>query len=414
MEKFTLLVPHKYVSKEMVRFFTELGKFIQKRQKYEVRFQDLDPDDNLLKKIATSVRLMTLVTNYESIYLESFYEFVPLFKLVMTDIKGYLVVHKDAAYNHLFDLKGKRVSLPAETDWLFLNPTVLYLVQNALIQNLDSAPDNNLRLAPTALLKVKKKDIDGCVTTSFNFNQLASKDQRQLSIIAEFPLLPEYIVITSGDLEPKRYKKLKTDLAKWFENNIQLLDDIGLQHLPVNGNRMQASLVESIEGLGYTLNKFVEEYSDLLIKSISCSRSKELDDLNEKYSRLKTFNERLVKMYQDARDSRDRLSQEIESATEWIILFQKDGTILGVSRALAKYFKVNRKEIIGKDIIQFIEPSLKTPIKTLIQQIDVGLIRSFHAYLKNGTEKPEDVKIEFSIIELSDSKVIMGMINKKK
>jgi len=94
--------------------------------------------------------------------------------------------------------------------------------------------------------------------------------------------------------------------------------------------------------------------------------------MEEKYARLKNFNDKLVKMYQEVRDSRDRLT---------------------------------------KEITKFIETSINTPFKKLIQQIDVGLVRSFVIKLKSSDGKETERKMEFSIVELMDSKIILGILS---
>ncbi|MBL7066805.1 MAG: hypothetical protein ISS29_02960 [Candidatus Marinimicrobia bacterium] len=55
---------------------------------------------------------------------------------------------------------------------------------------------------------------------------------------------------------------------------------------------------------------------------------------------------------------------------------------------------------------------INTPFKALIQQIDVGLVRSFFVKLKFSDDTEEEAKMEFSIIELLDLKIILGVISK--
>jgi hypothetical protein len=57
---------------------------------------------------------------------------------------------------------------------------------------------------------------------------------------------------------------------------------------------------------------------------------------------------------------------------------------------------------------------MNTPFKSLIQQIDYGLVKSFYVRLKNQDAGSVEFKMEFSLIELLDSKVILGMFSKSK
>lgn len=76
--------------------------------------------------------------------------------------------------------------------------------------------------------------------------------------------------------------------------------------------------------------------------------------------------------------------------------------------------KYNRQDIIGKGISNFIETEIDASLKTIINQIDCGLLKSFFIKLEKSDRSLEKLKMEFCIIELLDSKVILGIISKKK
>jgi len=170
-------------------------------------------------------------------------------------------------------------------------------------------------------------------------------------------------------------------------------------------------LIEAIEGLGYKLKDFIENYPDLIIKNIKSKLAEEVETLNEKYSGLQVFNEKLVDMYKEIRESHDRLYQEIDSAVENQILFLKDGTIIGISRGFMNWVQKSRPEIIGKNINDFINPNINKPFNELIQQVDYGLIKSFGIRLKNTNDNDTTAKMDFTILELRDSKVVMGIVS---
>ncbi len=116
-------------------------------------------------------------------------------------------------------------------------------------------------------------------------------------------------------------------------------------------------------------------------------------------------------MYKEIRESHDRLYQEIDSAVQNQILFLKDGTIIGISRGFMNWVQKSRPEIIGKNINDFINPNINKPFNELIQQVDYGLIKSFGIRLKNTNDNDTTAKMDFTILELRDSKVVMGIVS---
>ncbi|MBU4444157.1 PAS domain-containing protein, partial [bacterium] len=269
----------------------------------------------------------------------------------------------------------------------------------------------SIKMEPMELLYVINKKAKAAVTTSFDLNLLPNKERKNLKIIGGFPLLPEYVVIAGPGFKEQNIAKIKTDIDRWESKHTDQLNNLGLKITSIE-IEYSSLLLEAIEGLGYTLKKFIEEYNDLLLSSIAVNQQKDLEEMEEKYKRLKNFNDKLVKMYQEVRDSRDRLTRDIDSSNDNTILFLKDGTILGCSRPFCTKLKYSRQDMIGKEITRFIKTGINTSFKALIQQIDVGLVRSFFVKLKFSDDTEEEAKMEFSIIELLDSKVILGVILK--
>jgi hypothetical protein len=172
-------------------------------------------------------------------------------------------------------------------------------------------------------------------------------------------------------------------------------------------------LIAAIEGLGYNLRNFVEQYSELVIKTITNSQTEEIKILNEKYNGLQVFNEKLVNMYKEVRESRDRLYKEIDAPFDNQVLFLKDGTILGVSRGYLNWIHSTRQDVIGRNIADFIIPNMNKNFRELIQQIDYGLIKSFGVRLLKEHNEENLAKMDFTMLELQDSKIILGIIGKK-
>ena len=407
------LLPNRPISNEMLELLEEIGEIVTRTLGIKIKYDRLDNPAQVVEQIAKETNALSLVSNCEAIYLESFYEFIPLFKLCLTDQNGLVIVERDSKAKSLMDVKGTNVIFPHNTDWFILNPVALFFIKNGKIINYQTEENSVAGFEPVELHHVLNNDASVAVTTGFNYNLLPTKEQKRLKIIGEFPLLPEYVLIASQEFKEQNIRKLQQEIRRWNTDQSGRLSKLGLHLLTIEeGNHYL--LLEAIEGLGYTIKKYIEEYDDLLVSCIAVNQQKEISELEEKCSRLKNFNDKLIKMYQEVRDSRDRLSRDIESATDNIILFMKSGTIIGCSRSFCNLLKYSRQDIMGKEINQFIEASIKTPFSVLINQIDVGLVRSFFVKLKIANGTVQEVKMEFSIVEQLDSKVIIGMISKNQ
>lgn len=407
------LLPNRIISDEMLELLEEIGKIVVRISGVRVNFKRLDNNSQVVEQIAKETNVLSLVSNCEAIYLESFYEFVPLFKFCLTEQKGLVIVDRNSKAESLMDVSHGNVVFPFNTDWFNLNPISLFLIKNGKILNHRTTANYAANLEPIELHQVLNKDANVAVTTSFHYSLLPEKEQKKLKIIGEFPLLPEFVLVVSQEFKEQNIRKIQQETRRWITDQSTRLSNLGLHFLMMEGGNHYL-LLEAIEGLGYTLKKYIEEYNDLLVSSISVNQQKEISELTEKCSRLKNFNDKLIKMYQEVRESRDRLSRDIESATDNIILFMKNGSILGCSRSFSNLLKSSRQDLIGKEIGNFIEASINTPLKALINQIDVGLIRSFYVKLKMADGTVQEVKMEFSIVEQLDSKIIIGMVSKNQ
>jgi len=404
-------VPNQKISKDVTKLFEDLGGMVKKFQGLTVEYERLTNDLPVIKQIAKESSAISIVGNYEAIYLETFYEFTPLFKIANAGLKGLVVAHRDAKITRLADIENQMVFFPECDDWLAINPVVLFMLQKCRVVHARQLKNYATKMEPLNLFNVIDKKAMVAVTNSFEYNLIPGKERKRLKIFGEFPIIPEYIVVAGPDLKNLNGSKLKSILDIWSSKYADNHRSLGMQILPYEASN-HSLLVEAIEGLGFSLKNYVEDSNDLLISSISAGQKKELQEIEQKYHRLKNFNDKLVKMYQDVRDSRDRLTREIESTTNNTVLFLRDGKILGCSRGLCTLLKYGRQEAIGQQITKFVKPTISTPFKKLIQQIDVGLVRSFVVNLISSNGSKIEAKMEFSIIELIDSKVILGVISK--
>jgi len=404
-------LPSEKVSSQVSPFFKEMGQVFEKIPDFQIEYEQFDDATSPLSQISATSNAVSVVTNYEAMYLESFYDFYPLFKLSFTDVSGLILTRKKEGITRLMDLKDRDIYLPSSTDWFFLNPIILFLIKNCTIHN-------NAKSAfsiSTSLFNIDVGEyLTAVVATTFEYKLLDEKKRNELQILAEFPLIPESVVIAGPDLKLKNLGAIKEEIEKWFMTKSDYFSDVGIRFLKENEKTDSLIYMEAIEGLGYNLKEFIEVYPNLLLNMIGNNQSYELKIMEEKYERLVTFNDKLVSMYREIRDTRDRLSKVIESASDNSILFLKDGTVLGISRSFAHILNQNRQDIIGKEITMFLETTMNTPFKSLIQQIDYGLVKSFYVRLKNNGDNSAEFKMEFSLIELLDSKIILGMFSKNK
>lgn len=411
MDVIKWFLPNPKMSQPMNLFLDGFSNVLQKLPNYHVDFMHFNALVSPLTQITSSPNAISIVSNYEALYLESFYEFYPLFKLRFTDINGLILIHKESETNRLLDLKEKQVLFHYNTDWFLINPIILFLIKNCKIDNsLKSV--YSISLGTLNLSDLKNKNIGAVVATTFEYNILPEIEKKDIRILGEFPLMPEYVVVAGPKFKSRNLDILKNETKKWLATESDHFSRMGLRVAPDIEKRDGMILMEAIEGLGYNLKEFVEEYPNLLLNMTINNQSYQLKLMNEKYERLGSFNKKLVALYREVRDSHDRLSKLIESASDYSIMFLKDGTILGLSRSFASMIKQNRQDVIGKDISTFLETDMNTPFKSLIQQIDYGLIRSFNVKIKQADSNIIETKMEFSVIELLDSKVILGIFSK--
>jgi PAS domain S-box-containing protein len=368
-------------------------------------FKDGQTVQELLSGVKNGI---TFVTLYESIYLETSHKFIPLFKIKTSLHNGVLAIPEESDVKHLCDLVGKKILIHQGMDLTCINPVIAYLVKNCEIV---IAPKSFLAYTDSdfQIDQLLKNDFAAILSKTFNYHLLAENSSQKLKIIGQFPVESEFIAIAASGFN---IGKVHNELENWCKKQNQDHLASGFIFAPIEKSD-NTLLIEAIEGLGYNTKNFIEQYSSQIIKAITDTQIEEIKTLSEKYNGLQVFNEKLINMYKEIRDSRDRLYKEIDTATDNLIVFLKDGTIIGISRGFINWVHQSRQDIIGKNIADFISPNMNKSFRELIQQVDYGLIKSFGVRLVKDGGESNPAKIDFAMIELQDSKIILGIINKK-
>ncbi len=409
METATWFIPKQKLSDKAVEFFDDLRGMFKDVADMNIKFDYFREGQSIQQLVSGIPNAVMFVSLYESIYLENFDKFIPLFKIKSSPHDGLLVVRKDSTIQHITDLVGQKVMIPKGTDRSCIDPIILYLVKNCEVK---SAPKSFLTFykAENRIEQLLNNRISAILTDTFEYNMLIESERKKLKVIGRYPLESEFVAIASPDFNVDKFRR---NSETWLKKKSHNIFKDGYMLAPIYQNENDL-VIETIDGLGYNLRDFIEQYSDLVIKTISNSQAEEFKILNEKYNGLQVFSEKLVNMYKEVRDSRDRLNDEIDASLENQVLFLKDGTILGVSRGFLNWLNTSRQDIIGRNIADYINPNMNKSFRELIQQIDYGLIKSFGVRLLKDSNNENPVKMDFTMLELQDSKIILGIIGKKR
>ncbi|HRS51288.1 MAG TPA: PAS domain-containing protein [Candidatus Marinimicrobia bacterium] len=406
MDTAILYLPEHKFSDKALGILDNIRLMLNDLTNLNIVFQNLKDGLTVYEQVTSVKNALVFVSLYESIYLEKFHNFRPLFKIKTKLHDNILVIPKKSNIRHLKDLASGKVLITKGIDHNCVNPVILYLLKNC---ELFSTPKSlSIYYEPSTLLdQLLKGDASAILTNTFNFDMWATDERKKLKTLGKCPGESDIIALGGPELN---VRKLKKNLDVWLKGHgsDNFKEGFTLQSIDKYENTL---LIEAIEGLGYKLKEFIENYPDLIFKHIKSKLMEEDETLNEKYNGLQVFNERLVDMYKEIRESHDRLYEEIDSAIENQILFLKDGTIIGTSRGFMNWVNKSRPEIIGKNISDFIHPNINKPFNELIQQVDYGLIKSFGIRLKNANNDDTTAKMDFTILELRDSKVVMGTVS---
>lgn len=409
MEKVTWYIPRHKPSEGAIYIFDSIRQLLRDALELKFEFGYFNEGQPAFKQMLNLPSSVAFVSVYEALFLVKHAGFQPLFRLKMNGCDGLIICEKDQAIEHITDLRDKSVLMPIRPESFNLNPVILYILKNCPTKNgfnrldgftLSEAQLNQLFGTSPAIL----------VCSDHDFAMLPEKEQKRLKILRKFPLFGEYLAVAGSQNKIIQTKDFQQRIGTWLKNYTNRDDNY--YFLPPCDKYFDL-LIEALDGLGITLKEYVEQADQIYLRYFTNGKQSELAALNEKYQSLHSFNEKLVAMYKEVRDSRDRLIKEMETANENSVLFLKDGTIIGVSRGLLNWLRCSRPEIIGKEIGEFFKPNLNKSLKELIQQVDYGLIRSFGIKIQKRDGQEESAKMDFSIVELQDSKVILGMVTKR-
>lgn len=408
METAIWFLPKQKLSDKAVDLFEEVRSMFKDLLDMNIDFEYFKDGISTKEQVTGTKNAIMFVSLYEAICLEVFDKFVPLFKIKSSANNGLVIVPKESNARHLQDLVSQKVIIPKGIDLVSINPIILFLVKNCQVipATISSITFGKSNYQCDQLFQ------DGAaavLTNTFNYKMLNESQQKKLKVIGQFSLESDFIAVATSDF---KIGKFRQNFGNWLKKHNDDFLKKGYLYAGVDQDDNNL-LIEAIQGLGYNLSDFIEQYSDLVMKTISNNHAEEIKILSEKYNGLQDFNEKLVNMYKEVRESRDRLYKEIETSMGNQVLFLKDGTILGISRGFLNWTRAARQDVIGRNIADFIRPNMNKTFRELIQQIDYGLIKSFGVRNSKDNSEENPVKMDFTILELQDSKIILGIVGKK-
>jgi PAS domain-containing protein len=348
-----------------------------------------------------------LLTNlYEALYLETFFECQALFRIRVTQLQGLLITRINAPFNHLAELRGLTISFLLTSDFLPVNPVILFLLKNTNVVNFRENFQGYTQIE-SELNKVIDGDYSAAVLESEQYRYLPDYLRANLRICGHFPIFNEQIglvnqgqaIFQEADLHQINSRLLEKPLQL---SNGQIINNIDREEL--------ALLLEGIEGLEYSLKEYIERFPNITIKALSECFVREYHQLKEKYEHQLEFSEKLVKLYNEVKESRDRLLGENRKVSDHVVIFNKQGKIVGASRLFIKLLHSKRQDIVGKNLSSFLEPQLNKSLVELIEQVDCGLVKSFNVSVRKVTGEVTNAKLDCNILESEDTKYVVGLL----
>lgn len=364
-----------------------------------------------LKILSEPQANLVLVGIYESLYLETFFEYHSLLKFQNTSVQGLIISHHNSTFNHLAELRGLTTTFLLGNDFLPLNPLIYYLLKYTNVTNYHGH-FKNIEYMTAELQRVIDGEISAAIIDSHQFLLLPTSIRSNLRIWGRFPIVNEQVAVLNTlpkGCEPSAFfDKTAASIAKYAP-------EFRVPYLINSVNREEfAFLIEGIEGLGYNLKEFIESYPNIILQAIAQSFIQEYHELQNKYRHQVDFNEKLVKMYHEVRDSRDQLISDNRQPAQNVVMFDKSGQIIGASRGFLKLIQSKRQDIIGKELSEYVVPKLNKTLEELIPQIDCELIKSFNVHIHRKSGETVEAKFIGNIIELENSKYVLGLINPKE
>ena len=347
------------------------------------------------------------VSDYEAIYLETFYDYVPIMRFKVAKLDKVIVVNRNAGYNRISDLKGKTIGIQSGKELQIVNPVVSFFIKNCSVFN--EYPQMFFPLSGYSLIDGLFENVMDAVLILDNvYNSLGENQKKELKTLGKFSCIPGFALAMSANVGEKIRDALigKEEVIEKFRSVCTSYDFEFEPSFDID----RSLVIEAVEGQGVSFKDYVENPESITWTIADSVDSWRIKELKERVYNLTRFNEKLVEMYKSVKQSRDELSSLIDSPVEKIILFSKEGRVYGVSRSFLKELKYTRKELIGKKIHSFLYSQDNIPIDTLIDKIDYGLIRSCRMRIKKRGVAYADIKMNFSVIELDNKKLILGVV----
>lgn len=111
-----------------------------------------------------------------------------------------------------------------------------------------------------------------------------------------------------------------------------------------------------------------------IFRDITIRRQNE-EKLREMANELNSLNQKLALAYEEARNEKDKLLSFLDRE-EMVMLLDSKGLILGVSEKALGAIGYTRLEILGKSVVDILEPESRPPVVSLLKNGFVGTYKS--------------------------------------
>jgi len=399
-----------HIDKNFYRLLDLISNFFTQKlnQSVSVKFVG-DGASSVLENLKNDNYGSGFVSEYEAIYLEAFYEYIPLIKIGITNLNAFIIVRRYSNFRRIEDLKRKSIGIQTGREFYLYNPIISFFVKNCNVSE-----DTNKGYFPfmgyQLVTNLIDNYIDAAIILKNIYESLDEEVKKKVKILGEFSTFPGFVFVMNSKVDPDVYKKFTSD-SQFIEELRKICYSYQLDLEEVT--RTDRSLIiGAIEDHNITFKEFIENFENDIISFFSSESGWELKQLRDRVNNLTRFNEKLVELYKSLKESRDKLTDLLEIPFENIIIFSKDGKITGVSRYFLKNFKYSRRELMKKNIFGVLISDGSLKMEKIINEVDYGLVHSCKAQLKCRDNTFVPVKINFNVIEMDEKKLIIGIVNK--
>jgi len=130
MDTAILYLPERMTSNKANRIFNTIRGILHNQLNLNIVIQNLQNSPPIYEQITSIKNALVFVSIYDSIYLEKFENFQPLFKIKTKSSDNILVIPQKATVRHLKELAGGKVLITKGIDHNCVNPVILYLIKN--------------------------------------------------------------------------------------------------------------------------------------------------------------------------------------------------------------------------------------------------------------------------------------------